>query len=194
MELWWSELATAHKVFYAIALATSAILLLQLLLALFGLGGDGDFDADAHDAAVGVLSVRTVTAFFTGFGWGGVAALARGSGLLGAIAVALLAGGILMAAVFFLMRGLYALRSSGTLDYANAIGQTATVYLPVPAAMAGAGQIEVLVQGRLCVVAAMTRGGERLANQTRVRVVELFDPRTLIVEPAGARSGIPAES
>ena len=187
MEFWWTELAIAHKVFYAIAIATSAVLVLQLILSFFGLDGDADADFDAGDAGhgggVGILSVRTVTAFFTGFGWGGVAALEAGIALVPSVLLAVAAGSALMGAVFALMRGLYAMRYSGTLDYRNAIGAAGSVYLPVPAAMAGPGQIEVRVQGRLCVVQAFTRAPAKIPNRARVRVVDVLDQQTLLVEP-----------
>lgn len=186
MELWWSDLDIAHKVFYAIAIATSAVLVVQLVLSFFGLDGDAEMDVDTdveHGGGMGILSIRTVTAFFTGFGWGGVAALEAGVGLIPSILLAVVAGAVLMGGVFFLMRALYAMRYSGTLDYRNAIGEAGTVYLPVPAAMSGPGQIEVMVQGRLRVVPAFTRAPERLPNQARVRVVELLDAQTLVVEP-----------
>ncbi len=188
MELWWSDLDVAHKVFYAIAVATSALLLIQLVLSLLGLDSDadGDFDVDPDvddGAGIGILSIRTVTAFFTGFGWGGVAALESGMALVPAVLVAVLAGGILMAGVFFLMRALYAMRYSGTLDYRNAVGEVGTVYLPVPGAMEGQGQVEVRVQGRLCVIQALTRVDQRLPNQSRVRVVDVVDQQTVLVEP-----------
>jgi hypothetical protein len=192
MELWWSSLTTALQVFYGIAIATSVLLGLQLLLLLFGFDGDhgdggggGDFDASdaAHEAGVGVLSMRTVTAFFTGFGWGGVGALQNGFTLFAAVVIAVAAGGALMTAVFFLMRGLYSMRYSGTLDYRNAVGQAGSVYLPIPGAMAGPGQIEVLVQGRLCVVHAFTRAAEKIPNRARVKVVDVLDQQTLLVEP-----------
>lgn len=188
MELWWSSLTTALQVFYGIAIATSVLLALQLVLLLFGFDGDhdaGDYDAGdgAHEAGVGVLSMRTVTAFFTGFGWGGVGALQQGFTLGAAVVIAVVSGGALMTAVFFLMRGLYSMRYSGTLDYRNAVGQAGSVYLPIPGAMAGPGQIEVLVQGRLCVVQAFTRAAEKIPNQARVKVVDVLDPQTLLVEP-----------
>ncbi len=195
VDLWWSDLDIAHKVFYAIALATSALLVIQLVLSFFGLDGDAEVDTDVdHGGGIGILSVRTVTAFFTGFGWGGVAALEAGVGLVPAIVLALVAGGALMAGVFFLMRGLYAMRYSGTLDYRNAIGEVGAVYLPGPASMSGPGQIGVRVQGRLCVVQAFTRAAERLPNQARVRVVGLVDQQTLLVEPLDTAAATAAEN
>jgi hypothetical protein len=181
MELWWGTLGTSLRVFYGIALGASVLLALQLLALLFGLDHDGDIGD--HDSGLGILSVRSLTAFFTGFGWGGVVAIKEGFGLTAAIVVALATGGALMAAVVAMMRGFASLRHSGTLDYANAIGNVGSVYVAVPGAMAGPGQIEVLVQGRTAFVQAFTRSPERLPPRARVRVTETLDQQTVIVEP-----------
>lgn len=183
MELWWGSLGTSLRVFYGIAIASSVLLVLQLAALLFGLDGDHDFDGGDHDSGLGIVSIRSVTAFFTGFGWGGVVAIKQGLGLGASIAVALITGGGLMAAVVLLMRGFASLRYSGTLDYQNAVGKVGNVYMAVPAAMGGPGQIEVLVQGRSAIVQAFTRSPERLAPRARVRVTEVLDAQTLVVEP-----------
>ncbi len=93
--------------------------------------------------------------------------------------VGLLFGG----AIFYLMRLLHSLRHSGTLDYSNALGEVGTVYLPIPAGMGGTGKIQVIVQGRLKEIQAFTRHDQRIENRVRVRVVELLDDNTLLVEP-----------
>jgi hypothetical protein len=185
---WWSTLGRALQIFYGIAITTSFLMLLQLALMLIGMDGDSDFDVDDLDdhGSGGILSVRTVTAFFVGFGWAGVAAVEAGWELLPAIAVSVVVGGAFMGGVFLLMRTLYGMRYSGTLDYRNAIGRVGNVYLRVPAAMAGPGQVEILVQGRLRVVQAFTRADRALANRERVRVTELVDETTLLVEPVAA--------
>jgi acylphosphatase len=49
--------------------------------------------------------------------------------------------------------------------------------------MSKPGQVEVRVQGRLRVVQAFTRAGHEIPNQARVKVVDVLDQNTLIVEP-----------
>lgn len=190
-EAWWAALAGPDKIFWGIALFTSALLAIQILLMILGFDGDADVDVDTdvdHPDGGGVLSVRTLTAFFTGFGWGGVVALDNGLTELAAVLVATLCGGILMATVYFLMQGLYSMRYSGTLDYRNAIGVNANVYLPIPPNMEGTGQVKVPLQGRLLTLQAMTRAASRLPNRARVRVVDLVDASTVLVEPLGGSS------
>ena len=98
-----------------------------------------------------------------------------------------------MLGVFFLMRFLYGLRASGTLDYRNAIGQVGVVYLPIPGGMAGPGQVEVTVQGRLRVVQAFTREAGRIPNRARIRVVDVMDQNTLVVEPLEPLAAAPSQ-
>lgn len=183
MESWWNSLEMALRIFYAMGIASAAVLILQMALLLIGADVDHDLDADIHDSGLGFLSVRTVTAFFAGFSWAGVVALEAGYSLPAAILIATTVGGALMAVVFFLMRGLYSLRASGTLDYRNARGAIGTVYLPIPPNMQRAGQVEVIVQGRLCVVSALTRAGQTLPNRSRVRISDVIGSDTLLVEP-----------
>ncbi|HVS12524.1 MAG TPA: hypothetical protein VMV46_01275 [Thermoanaerobaculia bacterium] len=182
MQAWWGTLDTALKVFYATGLAAGVVLLIQMALMLFGLDGDGDADVGEH-GETGVLSVRTITAFFAGFGWTGVAMIEGGSSVAVATFAGLVVGSGFVGAVLLLMRLIYGMRAQGNLDYRNAIGVVGKVYTPIAANLERAGQVEVMVQGRLRTVQAMTRAERPLATNTRVRVVELIDETTLLVEP-----------
>jgi hypothetical protein len=55
--------------------------------------------------------------------------------------------------------------------------------------MSGPGKIEVLVQGRLRVVDAFNKSGDSLPNRSRVKVVDVMDQNTLVVEPLGPDRG-----
>ena len=81
-----------------------------------------------------------------------------------------------------MMRWMQNLKSDGTINYQNAIGNIGTVYVRIPPKRKGIGQIEVQLQGRLAVVGAVTDDEERIENRTAVRVKYLVDSRTLIVE------------
>ncbi len=184
MELWWNGLNLELQVFYGIGILALLVLILQSVMLLFGgMDHDGDFSADGvHDSGLGIFSFRGITAFFLGFGWTGVIALKAGLPLGAAIALGILDGGLLMIAIFFLMRSMMRLQSSGTLDYANAVGEVATVYVTIPADGKAGGQVEVMIQGRLSTVEAIHHGNERLTQGTKVKVVELVGRSTLVVE------------
>ena len=185
---YWLHLTPTMKMFVGIGAVSSAVLTLQMVLAMFGGDMDGlDADVDIPDAgeggASGILSIRTIGAFFTGFGWSGAAMLQAGHGTGAATFVGIVVGSIFMALIFYLMTYLHSLRQEGTINYANAVGKIGSVYLPIPPHRKGIGQIEVLVQGRLKIVQAITDNDKKIGNRVAVRVTELVDTQTILVEP-----------
>ena len=195
---WWNTLALDLQVFYGIGILATLLLVIQLIMTMLGLGDDGVAEGimDAGDGADGIMdggdcehgdglsliSTRTIVAFLAGFGWTG--AMARGGDLALPLAViaAVAVGFVLMLLVFWLMRALYSLRQSGSLDYHNAIGEMGTVYVKIPPRGEGSGQIQIVVQGRLATVAATTDSDEPIPSGNQVKVVKLQAGNTLQVE------------
>jgi len=180
---WWETMSVMLKFFYTIAIVSTLALVGQMLLILIGVGdGDADTDFDA-DGGLHVLSVRTIVASLTGFGWAGVVTLKQGLAIHWVLGTSMVVGAAFLFAVFYLMKTLYGLRYSGTLDYHNAIGVVGTVYIAIPPKMQRPGQVEIMVQGRLRFVTAYTKEDKELPGQSKVKVVELVDQNTLLVEP-----------
>ena len=88
-----------------------------------------------------------------------------------------------MVAIFLLMRSMMRLQSSGTLNYANAVGEIGTVYVTIPADSKAGGQIEVMIQGRLATAEALHQGSSTIIPGTKVRVVETIGRSTFVVVP-----------
>jgi membrane protein implicated in regulation of membrane protease activity len=188
MELWWLGLNLELQIFYGIgALALIALIVQFVLLLVGGFDDVGDFgDAGGlaeHGSGLGIFSFRGITAFFLGFGWTGAIAVKSGLSVPVAILQGLLVGMVLMIAIFLMMRSMMRLQSSGTLDYQNAVGEVATVYVTVPGSGKAGGQVEVMIQGRLSVAEALHRGEASLAPGSKVRIVEMMGRSTLVVEP-----------
>jgi hypothetical protein len=186
MTEWWNSLLIEKQIFYAIGLFSLAVLLLQILLTLVGVGHhDADFSGHGdHDTGIGLLTVRTVTAFFVGFGWTGAIMLNRGYSMMVAILAGAAVGVAFLLTTAFLIRNLLRLQSSGgTVDYNNAIGTVGTVYSTIPAAEAGGGQIELMIQGRLMMAEAYTKVAWNLPPNSKAKVVALIGQTTLLVEP-----------
>jgi membrane protein implicated in regulation of membrane protease activity len=185
MELWWQALNLELQIFYGIGILALLALALQFILLLFGGLDDATDLGDGmdHGSGLGIFSFRGITAFFLGFGWTGVIVMKDGHSLALAIVMGLLVGTILMVAIFLLMRSMMRLQSSGTLDYRNAVGEVATVYVTVPAEGKAGGQVEVMIQGRLSVAEALHKGENAIAPGTKVKVVETVGRASLVVEP-----------
>ena len=185
---YWLNLSSTMQTFVGIGAISSLVLSLQLLLSLIGGDMDGlDADLDLVDGgeggASGILSIRTIGAFFTGFGWTGASMTDYGYGLGITTVVSSVVGLALLAMVFYLMAYLHSLRQVGTLDYSNAVGQVGSVYLAIASNRKGIGQVEVMVQGRLSIVRAVTDHDKKIGNRVAVRVTELVDKQTILVEP-----------
>lgn len=187
---WWDSLSLILRIFYGIAILSAVVLGLQMI-ATFLLGGThsdvGDFShADGlthHDSGVGVLSIKSVTAFFTGFGWTAIGFIRMGLTMPLVMLFAGLIGVGMMFLIYFVMRSLMKLSDSGTMDYINAVGQPGSVYVTIPPAKGPGGQVETMIQGRLVTAQAIQRGAEPLKPGTKVNVVEKIGTSTLLVEP-----------
>lgn len=181
---WWTRLSTVQQFFYGIGIAAGVVTIVLALLTLVGLG---DHDADASDHGGGdgssLLSIKPITGFFLGFGWGGGIALDHGATILVATMIALGNGGLLMVALAWVIRLIYSLRSDGTRKIEDAIGAVGTVYVTLPAARASGGQINVTVSGRLETLAALNAALRPIPSGEKVKVVGVVDPRTVMVEP-----------
>jgi membrane protein implicated in regulation of membrane protease activity len=187
MNAWWESLTPLLKVFWCIALFASFFQIIMFAGAIFGAGHDFDHDV-SHDSSTGaegaqILSIRTLIAGAVGFGWAGVLANQSGMSDLASMGFALVVGVVFMYLVFYMMRLLFSMRDDGTLNYQNAVGLTGRVYVTIPAKRTGAGQIEIMFQGRLVTAAAQTDGASSLPPQASIRVTAAQSDNTLIVEP-----------
>ncbi len=185
IDSWWNALNFDLQVFYGIAIVALIILSFQMITTLvFGMDdATGGIDMADHDSGMDIFSVRGITAFFTGFGWTGVICTKRGLDLIPTVAIAFVVGFSLMMIIYLMMRSLMRLQSNGTLDYANAVGQIATVYVTVSPVQRAGGQVEVMIQGRLTTAEALQKGSQPLHPGTKVKVVDKIGATTLIVEP-----------
>jgi membrane protein implicated in regulation of membrane protease activity len=140
-------------------------------------------DPHGSTALFAVLSFKTVVAALTFFGIGGMAAESGGVSIPGQLTVAVVAGLGALYGVYYLMRSVSRLAQSGNLRISNAIGRTATVYIPIPAGNEGQGKVQVKIQDRMEEFTAVTSAGEKLSTGAKVVVVKVVSGTTLEVEP-----------
>ncbi len=158
-----------------------------------------DFDADGHgdtDISTGhtghegtlgsagifsLFTLRNFINFFLGFGWGGVslAPVVQNRALLVFLSVL---SGLLFVAVFVVMfRFILRLERNGSFRIQDCVGQTASVYLRIPANHSAAGKVQVSVNGSVHEINAFT-DGDFLPTGSRVRIVSVIDSGSLLVE------------
>ncbi|MCY3785244.1 MAG: hypothetical protein OXG47_00755 [bacterium] len=180
---WWNALAGDLQVFYLIGIVSGAFLMLQFLLMAIGVGMDFDLDLEGGDSDVGFLSLRSLTAFFFAFGWTGVLMKEGENSTTLSVVVSLIVGLAVFFLVALLWRRFARMTESGSIDYHSAIGVNGTVYIPVAADRSKPGKVEVMVQGRMRVIDAYTTAPTELPAKTRVKVTDVVDPTTVLVEP-----------
>ncbi len=195
---WWDLLSGAEKVFWAIAIVSSLLFLIQFILNIIGLDADTDVDFDVSadadldpgfslDADFSLLSIRSIIAFFTFFGWAGVMTLGNGGGVIVALTFATLAGFTAMFVVAYMMYKFSQLDTSKTVDVRHAIEQTGEVYLTIPEQSTGTGLIHLKVDGAVREFQATTHG-KALPTGAPVKVVDVLENNILLVENAPALS------
>jgi len=187
---WWSDLSNIQQIFWGISIVFSVLFVIQFVLSIIGIDFDADAEADIGDADgvegldadFTLLSVRSIIAFFTFFGWTGVVALSGGAGAVLAIVLASSAGFVAMLVVAYIFYLFIKLQSSGTLNLENALGNTGEVYLIIPGDNSGIGKVQMKVQGSLRELDAITTG-ESIPTGSPIRVIDVLENGMLLVEP-----------
>ena len=82
-----------------------------------------------------------------------------------------------------MMDGLRRLSQDGTQRIEGTIGETGTVYVPIPGNGSGVGKVHVRLQDRMVEYAAMTDSAEQIPTSARVEVVAIIGEDTLNVRP-----------
>ena len=180
--------------FLVCAGAGGTVLVCQFLLGVLGLGADHDIDHD-HDVGhdndhssslnwfAGLITLRSVTSGLTFFGLAGMTALYSGANQVMAFSAALAGGGLALAIVAQIMKGLKKLKSDGAVRIERTIGVDAVVYLAVPPNDEGPGKVTVVVQKRTMEYTAFTKHPTALPTGSRVRVTAVRGPSSVEVEP-----------
>jgi hypothetical protein len=185
---WWGDLSNTQQIFWTIAIVFSILLLIQLALSMIGLEFN-DTDIDVHgghgDVHMGtefsLISVRSIIAFFTLFGWAGVMLLHSGRPIIPTVLMSSLAGLIAMGSVSYLLYQLSKLGEVGNTDLSEAIFEIAEVYLSIPPAKSGQGKVHVQLKGALKELDAITEGNG-LPTGAKVRILEILNDNILLVE------------
>lgn len=157
------------------------------------LPSDGSFDTDSdlsnHDinnpadlADFRLLSVQSVIAFLTIFGWSGITAISNGMADWAALLLAAVLGFGAMFIVAKVIQWSSKLAQNGTFNVKNLLGESGTVYIPIPEKGKGMGKINISCGERFMEYDAITEEQEMLKTGEQVTVVDIIGGSTLVVE------------
>lgn len=183
----WNATPLFSQIFYAVGGIALCVVFVQAIITLVGFG---DIDADTpdggadvpHDAGLGLISVRTLTGFFMGFGLCAGAVFDATRSFPAAVGAGFCAGAVLTFIIFKIMKMLYGLSNVGNVDPKSATGAKATVYVAIPPNNAEGGQVEVTVSGRVMTFRAISKSSEKIPSGTLVEIVEVLPSNVMVVE------------
>ena len=184
---WWQSMGSFEKILWAIAIIFSVLFLIQTIIsAIGGDGGEAHGDADdtvGDDDGIGYqfFTIKNLVAFFTMFGWVGVAAYNGGLNQVLVIVAALVGGVAMVLIMAFLFRNVSKLKHSGTMEIGNAMDQVGQTYLFIPAKRGGMGKVHVKVQGSLRELQALTDDVADIPTGKIIRVTGILNNNILLV-------------
>lgn len=183
---WFTELEWFNKIFWVIALIGSLFFIIMLITTFFGADVDGDVDFDGDFDIDGggfhFFTIKNLVAFFTIFGWAGIAAMDAGFGKTMTIFIAFISGLLMMFIMAIMFYFINKLNDSGTLIVKNAVDAIGDVYLTIGAERSRLGKVNVRIQGAIREMEALTDDKEELKTGTVIQVVSVTNNGILIVK------------
>lgn len=141
-----------------------------------------DINSPADLADFRLLSVQSVIAFMCILGWSGIAAISCGVPAWGAIIIGAVLGFLAMFLVAKIIQWSSKLTQNGNFNVKNLLGESGTVYIPIPPKNEGTGKINISCGERFLEFDAVSEGNKMLATGSAVRVVDIIAGSTLVVE------------
>ena len=193
---WYNALPSTLQVYWVIALITSLVFLIQMVLTFIGIGdadADTDFggDTDISDGstldaggAMQLFTMRNIINFLLGLGWGGVCLYSVIPNAV-VLSIAAILVGVAFVYVFILIyRQMRRFEKNGAFNIKECVGHTVDVYLTIPARRSGSGKVQVSFYGSVQELAALTDSDSPIRSGAKVRIIEIVDGGTVLVEKA----------
>jgi hypothetical protein len=188
----WQTMEFLEKLYWCFAVPFSLLFLIQIIITFFAgdmdsVEAEGDADA-AIDDDTGIdfqfLTLKNLVAFFTIFGWTGIACVSGGMNTLPTIFISIASGLVMMTIMASIAYFMGKLVDDGTLNLKNAKGKLGSVYLRIPAKRRGTGKVQVKVQG-LQTLDAITDNEEDIMTGALVEITDVINDNILLVKISG---------
>lgn len=182
---WWEGLNLSLKIYWALAIPFTLFFLLQLVLSFMG----GDVPDDTPDAEVeadtGIafqfFTLKNLVAFFSIFGWTGIACIDSGLSETTSLIIALVAGLIMMTIMASVFYFLGKANADGTLKMKNALGGVGEVYMTIKSKRGGIGKVQIKIQNSLRTLDAMTDDDQDIPTGKIITVKQVINDSILVV-------------
>jgi hypothetical protein len=183
----YNNLPTDQKIFWAVAVFSTVIFIIQTIMTFVGMdatdGADADFDGSdlTGDEPFQLFTFRNLVNFLLGFGWTGIAFGGIIQNRVWLMLLAAFVGVVFISIFFFMMKMLMRLAEDNSFKIGDTLNLTGEIYLPVPAGKAGHGKVSVSVRGSMHEINCITEG-DHINTGTIVRIVKIESQNLLLVE------------
>mgnify|MGYP003520481570 FL=1 len=191
MTEWWTSLDLFMKILWCIAIASSFIFIIVTVLTFIGADVEMDMDTDFDmpdggfegDPSMNLYTFRNLVNFLLGMSWTAILLQEQIASKALLMVIAFAVGALLVFAVMMMFKGLSKMQQSGNIDlYKSAVGCNGKVYLTVPAERKGSGKVQISINDSIREYDALTDSEDDLKTGTSIKVVEVLDASTLLVE------------
>lgn len=191
MTEWWTSLDLFMKILWCIAIASSLIFIVETILTF--IGADVEMDTDAEfdiadgsfegDPSMNLYTFRNLVNFLLGMSWTAILLNNQIASKALLMLIAFAVGALLVTAVMYMFRWLSKMQQSGNINvYKSAVGCYGKVYLTIPAERKGSGKVQININESVREYDALTDSETDLKTGTAIKVVEVIDASTLLVE------------
>ena len=191
MTEWWTSLDLFMKILWCIAIASSLIFIIETVLTFIGADVEMDMDTDFDmpdggfegDPSMNLYTFRNLVNFLLGMSWTAILLNEQIASKALLMVIAFAVGAILVFAVMMLFKGLSKMQQSGNINvFESAVGCNGKVYLTIPAERKGTGKVQININNSVREYDALTDSEDDLKTGTSIKVTEVIDASTLIVE------------
>ncbi len=127
-----------------------------------------------------LFTVQGLVGFFTTFSWASIAGISQGVAHWTAMLIGFILGIILMYVVAVIIKYSRRLAEDGTFHLKDTLGQTATVYLPIPPERQGQGKVNITVHNRFLELTAVTNEHRTIKTGESVRITDIINDSVVV--------------
>ena len=189
MTEWWTSLDLFMKILWCIAIASSLIFIVETILTFIGADVEMDTDFDVADGgfegdpSMNLYTFRNLVNFLLGMSWTAIILNDQIASKALLMLIAFAVGALLVAAVMYMFKWLSKMQQSGNINiFQSAAGCNGKVYLTIPAERKGTGKVQISINESIREYDALTDSETELKTGTAIKVVEVIDSSTLLVE------------
>lgn len=189
MTEWWTSLDLFMKILWCIAIASSLIFIVETILTFIGADVEMDTDIDVADGgfegdpSMNLYTLRNLVNFLLGMSWTAIILNDQIASKALLMLIAFAVGALLVAAVMYMFKWLSKMQQSGNINiFQSAAGCNGKVYLTIPAERKGTGKVQISINESIREYDALTDSETELKTGTAIKVVEVIDSSTLLVE------------